>query len=94
MEAEYRCSHDGLQWVLYRTADVEIKKDHKPTGDIGRKESIIGYFPKIGQAAERMFEMATADKISEFDIGDKDKILNAVFDAKSEVMAEVERAMA
>ena len=67
MEAEYRCAHDGLQWVLYRDADCAVAgKDRKPTGEVKRKESVVGYFPHLSQALARMYEGMIADGVGVF----------------------------
>ena len=67
MEAEYRCAHDGLQWVLYREADCAVAgKDRKPTGEVKRKESVVGYFPYLSQALTRMYEGMVADGVGVF----------------------------
>ena len=73
MEAEYRCAHDGLQWVLYREADC---KDRKPTGEIKRKEAVVGYFPHLSQALTRMYEGMVADGVGVFGQNDVHMVLD------------------
>lgn len=67
MEPTYRTESDGLQWILYREADSEKKKDGKATGEMQRMEKVVGYFPKFHQCIARMYECMLRDKVGSFD---------------------------
>ena len=64
METEYWIEADDRQWQLKKEADVTNKE-----GVVSRRESIVGYFPKFGQAVSALYERVVAEKIGTVDSG-------------------------
>ena len=58
METKYWIEADDRQWQLKKEADVTSKE-----GVVSRRESIVGYFPKFGQAVSALYERVVAEKI-------------------------------
>ena len=58
METKYWIEADDRQWQLKKEADVTSKE-----GVVSRRESIIGYFPKFGQAVANLYERVVAEEI-------------------------------
>jgi hypothetical protein len=56
---KYRAEHDGLQWSLIKERDVK----NRETGEISRKEMVVGYYPRLHQVASKMYEQMVADKL-------------------------------
>lgn len=62
MKTKYWIEPDDRQWQLKKEADVKNKE-----GVVSRRESIVGYFPKFGQAASALYERVVAEKIGTVD---------------------------
>ena len=58
METQYWIEADDRQWQLKKEADVTSKE-----GVVSRRESIVGYFPKFGQAVSALYERVVAEEI-------------------------------
>ena len=58
METKYWIEAYDRQWQLKKEADVTNKE-----GVVSRRESIVGYFPKFGQAVANLYERVVAEKI-------------------------------
>lgn len=62
METKYWIEADDRQWQLKKEADVTSKG-----GVVSRRESIVGYFPKFGQAVSALYERVIAERIGTID---------------------------
>lgn len=58
MKTKYWIEADDRQWQLKKEADVTNKE-----GVVSRRESIVGYFPKFGQAVSALYERVVAEEI-------------------------------
>ena len=58
MKTQYWIEADDRQWQLKKEADVTNKQ-----GVVSRRESIVGYFPKFGQAVSALYERVVAEEI-------------------------------
>ena len=58
METQYWIEADDRQWQLKKEADVTNKE-----GVGSRRESIVGYFPKFGQAVSALYERVVAEEV-------------------------------
>ena len=64
MKTKYWIEADDPQWQLKKEAEVTSKE-----GAVSRRESIVGYFPKFGQAVSALYERVVAEKIGTVDSG-------------------------
>lgn len=75
MGAEYWIEPDDRQWQLKKEADVTSKE-----GVVSRRESIVGYFPKFGQAVANLYERVVAEEI---EIVDAELIQASILEANA-----------
>ena len=75
METKYWIEADDRQWQLKKEADVTSKE-----GVVSRRESIVGYFPKFGQAVSALYDRVVADKIGTIDA---DSIQSSILEANA-----------
>ena len=75
MKTKYWIEPDDRQWQLKKEADVTNKE-----GVVSRRESIVGYFPKFGQAVSAIYERVVAEEI---EIVDAELIQASILEANA-----------
>ncbi len=83
---KYILKEDNYNINLYEIVDVRVKEDGEFTGEIVKKEKLVGHFSTSGMGRKQIYNRMINSEISNLEVQSLESILKVVEDTSKQIL--------